>query len=48
LRTLFVSDNERAIETFDEVRGVIERKHLTMERRLAVIEEILRAGHIHF
>ena len=27
LRTLFVSDNERAIETFDEVRGVIERKH---------------------
>ena len=30
LRTLFVSDNERVIEMFDEVRGVIERKHLTM------------------
>jgi hypothetical protein len=48
LRTLFVSDNERAIEMFDEVRGVIERKHLTMENRLALIEEILRTGSIHF
>ena len=47
LRTLFVSDNEHAIEIFDEVRRVIERKHLTMERRLALIEEILRAGRIH-
>ena len=47
LQNLFVSDNERAIEIFDEVRGVIERKHLTMERRLALIEEILRVGRFH-
>ena len=30
LRTLFVSASECVIEMFDEVRGVIERKHLTM------------------
>jgi len=47
LRTLFVSDDEHAIEMFDEIRGVIERKHITMKRRLALIQKILRAASIH-
>ena len=47
LQSLFISDNERAIEMFDEIRGVIERKHITMEKRIAMIRRILRAGRIH-
>ena len=47
LQALFISDNERAIEMFDEIRGVIERKHITMEKRIAMIGRILRAGRIH-
>jgi hypothetical protein len=47
LQLLFVSDNDRAIEMFDEIRGVIERKHLTMEKRITIIQKILRAGSIH-
>ena len=35
LRTLFASDDERAIEMSDQIRGVIERKHMAMERRIA-------------
>ena len=47
LRALFISDDEGAIEMFDEIRGAIERKHITMEKRMALIKEILRAGSIH-
>jgi hypothetical protein len=47
LQGLFISDNERAIEMFDEIRGVIERKHVSMQRRIAMIQRILRAGSIH-
>jgi hypothetical protein len=48
LQGLFSSDNEHAIEMWDEIRGVIERKHISMERRIATIGRILRAGSIHF
>jgi hypothetical protein len=47
LRALFVSDDERAIELSDQIRGVIERKHVSMEKRIAMIQQILRAGRIH-
>ena len=47
LQTLFVSDNERAIEMFDEIRGVIEHKHVSMEKRMAMIQKMLRTGSIH-
>lgn len=47
LQALFISDNERAIEVFDEIRGAIERKHVTMEKRIAMIRQILRAGRVH-
>lgn len=46
LRLLFVSDTDRAIEMFDDIRGVIQRKHVTLERRMAMIRKILRAGSI--
>jgi hypothetical protein len=42
----FSPTNERAIES-DEIRGVIERKHVSMQRRIAMIEQILQAGSIH-
>jgi hypothetical protein len=48
LQGLFSSDNEHAIEMSDEIRDVIERKHISMERRIAMIGRILRAGSIHF
>jgi hypothetical protein len=48
LQGLFSSDNEHAIEMWDEIRGVIERKHISMESRIATIGRILRAGSIHF
>jgi hypothetical protein len=47
LETLFLSDNERAIGISDEIRGVIERKHMSMQRRIAMIQRILQAGNIH-
>jgi len=47
LEALFLSDNERAIEISDEIRGVIERKHVSMQRRITMIEQILQAGSIH-
>jgi hypothetical protein len=47
LRTLVASDDERAIEMSDKIRDVIERKHLAMEKRLSMLEKILRQGGIH-
>ena len=47
LQALFVSDDERAIEIFDEIQKVIERKHMAMENRIAIIQGILRAGRIY-
>jgi hypothetical protein len=47
LQAMFVSDDERAIEIFDEIQGVIERKHMAMEKRIAIIQGILRAGRIY-
>ena len=47
LRTLFASDDERAIEMSDKVRSVIERKHVTLEKRIRMLEKILRDGGIH-
>jgi hypothetical protein len=47
LQALFVSDDERAIEIFDEIQRVIERKHMAMEKRIAIIQGILRAGRIY-
>ena len=47
LQALFISDNDRAIEIFDEIRGVIERKNMSMEKRMGMIQKILRAGSIH-
>ena len=46
LRDLFVSDDERAIEMSDKIRDVIERKHMSVEKRIALIQQILRAGRI--
>jgi hypothetical protein len=43
----FVSDDERAIEMSDEIRGVIGRKHVSLEKRIVMIQQILRAGRIH-
>ena len=43
LNPLFVSDNEHAVEMFDEIRGVIERKHV---KRIAIIQQILRTGRV--
>ena len=37
LQVLFVSDDDRAIEIFDEIQRVIERKHMAMEKRIAII-----------
>ena len=47
LRALFVSDDEHAIEMSDKIRDVIERKHVSVEKRIALIQQILRAGRIH-
>jgi hypothetical protein len=47
LEALFHSDDERAIEISDEIRDVIERKHLSIQRRIAMIEEILQVRSIH-
>jgi hypothetical protein len=47
LRALFVSDNEYAIEMSDKIRDVIERKHILVEKRIALIQQILHAGRIH-
>ena len=47
LEALFLSDDERAIEISDEIRGVIERKRVSMQRRIAMIQRILQAGNIH-
>ena len=47
LETLFLPDNGQEIEISDEIRGVIERKHLSMERRIAMIQQILRVARIH-
>jgi hypothetical protein len=47
LRALFVSDDEHAIEMSDEIKSVIERKHVAMEKRIAMIQQILRARSIH-
>ena len=47
LHILFVSDDERAIELSDQVRGVIERKHVPLKKRMAMIQQILQACSIH-
>jgi len=47
LRALFVSDDEHAIEMSDKIRDVIERKHVSVQRRVVMIQQILRAGRIH-
>ena len=47
LRALFVSDDEHAIEMSDKIRDVIERKHILVEKRIALIQQILHAGRIH-
>jgi len=47
LRGLFVSEDERAIKMSDKIRDAIERKHVSVEKRLAMIQQILRAGRIH-
>ena len=47
LRALFVSDDEHAIEMSDKIRDVIERKHVSVQRRMVMIQQILRAGRIH-
>jgi hypothetical protein len=47
LRALFVSDDECAIEMSDKIRDVIERKRISVEKRIALIQQILRAGRIH-
>jgi hypothetical protein len=31
----------------DKIRDVIERKHVSVEKRIALIQQILRAGRIH-
>ena len=47
LRTLFASDDEQAIEMSDKIRHVLERKHVTMEKRISMLVKILRNGGIH-
>ena len=47
LRTLFASHDARAIEMSDKIRDVIEWKHVTMEKRISMLEKILREGGIH-
>jgi hypothetical protein len=42
LRALFVSDDEQAIEMSDKIRDVLERKHVIMEKRISMVEKILR------
>ena len=46
LRTLFASDGEQAIEMSDKIRHVLERKHVTMEKRISMLVKILRNGGI--
>jgi hypothetical protein len=47
LRALFESDDECAIEMSDKIRDVNGRKHVSLEKRIALIQQILRAGRIH-
>ena len=47
LRALFVSDDEKAIEMSDKIRDVLERKHVIMEKRISMVEKILRSRGIH-
>jgi hypothetical protein len=47
LRVLFASEDERAIEMSDKIRSVIGRKHVTLEKRVSMIEKILRESDIH-
>jgi hypothetical protein len=47
LRALFASDDERAIEMSDKVRSIIDQKHVTLEKRISMLEKILRDGGIH-
>jgi hypothetical protein len=47
LHALFASDDERAIELSDQVRRVIERKHVSLKKRMATIQQILRASSVH-
>ena len=44
LRHLYVSHNEHAIEMSDEIRGVIKRRYVSLEERIAMIRRILQAG----
>jgi hypothetical protein len=44
LRHLSVSHNEHAIEMSDEIRGVIKRRYVSLEERIAMIRRILQAG----
>jgi hypothetical protein len=46
LEALFLFDNERAIGISNEIRGVIEHKHVSMQRRIAMIQRILQAGNV--
>lgn len=41
LCTLFASDDERAIEMSDKIRDVLERKHMTMDKRISMLENVL-------
>jgi len=47
LRSLFASDDEQAIEMSDEIRNVLERKHVMMEKRITILDKILRRVGIH-
>jgi hypothetical protein len=47
LHALFFSDDERAIELSDQVRRVIERKHVSLKKRMATIQQILPASGVH-
>jgi hypothetical protein len=47
LRSLFASDDEQAIEMSDEIRDVLERKHVMMEKRITILDKILRRVGIH-
>jgi hypothetical protein len=47
LRSLFASDDEQAIEMSDEIRDVLERKHVMMEKCITILDKILRRVGIH-
>ena len=44
LHALFVSDEAQAIEMSDQVCDVIGRKRVTIEKRMSMLQEILREG----